>query len=146
MKRFFLTGLIGVTLIAGCASKPTEIQSTYVSPLEYRDYDCTQISMELTRVNRRTNQLHGELDEKASGDSAQMAIGMLLFWPALFFLEGGDGPQAAEYAQLKGEFDALEKAAIKKECDVGEFEKIRQARAEMAKKQEPQENLGPELP
>ncbi|MET0002695.1 MAG: hypothetical protein ABW087_03665 [Candidatus Thiodiazotropha sp.] len=101
--------------------------------------------MELRRVNRRTSQLHGQLDKKASDDAAQMGIGMILFWPALFFLEGGDGPEAAEYAQLKGEFDALEDAAIMKECGTGEFEKIRQAQAEAIKKQEP-ENLGPELP
>jgi hypothetical protein len=46
-----------------------------------------------------------------------MAVGMILFWPALFFLEGGDGPQAAEYGRLKGERDALERVAIQKKCD-----------------------------
>jgi hypothetical protein len=144
MKRLLLIGLIGL-FISGCATKPTEIQSTYVSPLEYKDYNCSQISMELRRVNRRTTSLHSELDDKASGDSAQMAVGMLLFWPALFFLEGGDGPEAAEYAQLKGEFNALEEAAIMKECNTYEFEKFRQAQAE-AVKQKTSENLGPELP
>jgi len=36
----------------------------------------------------------------------------------LFFLEGGDGPEAAEYGRLKGERDALEKVAIQKECGI----------------------------
>jgi hypothetical protein len=50
-----------------------------------------------------------------------MAVGLVLFWPALFFLEGGDGPEAAEYACLKGEVDALEQVAIQKKCDMTMF-------------------------
>ena len=70
-----------------------------------------------TRVSRRAQELYGQLDKTASNDAAQMAVGMVLFWPALFFLEGGDGPEAAEYARLKGERDALEQVAIQKHCD-----------------------------
>ena len=28
-----------------------------------------------------------------------MGVGLILFWPTLFFREGGDGPEAAEYAR-----------------------------------------------
>ena len=45
-----------------------------------------------------------------------MAVGMLLFWPALFFLEGGDSPEAAEYSRLKGEVEALNEASMLKKC------------------------------
>jgi len=45
-----------------------------------------------------------------------MALGMILFWPALFFLEGGDGPAASQYSQMKGEFEALRKASTMKKC------------------------------
>lgn len=112
--------LVGVTLavvIGGCASSPDKIQTSYVSPLQYKDHDCDQISGEMERVSRRVNELYGSLKKTADNDSAQMAVGMVLFWPALFFLEGGDGPEAAEYGRLKGERDALEKVAIQKKCD-----------------------------
>ena len=46
-----------------------------------------------------------------------MTIGLLLFWPALFWLEGGDDARAGEYAHLKGERLALEDAAVMKKCD-----------------------------
>lgn len=85
--------------------------------MHYKDYDCDQIAGELERVSRRANELHGSLKKTANNDNAQMAVGMVLFWPALFFLEGGDGPEAAEYGRLKGERDALEKVAIQKKCD-----------------------------
>lgn len=47
-----------------------------------------------------------------------MGIGLILFWPALFALEGGDGPEAAEYAQLKGDYEALRETSIVKNCTI----------------------------
>ena len=38
---------------------------------------------------------------------------MILFWPALFTLDG-DGLQAQEYARLKDEFNTLWQVAIQK--------------------------------
>ena len=104
--------------LAGCASSPDQMQTSYVSPLQYKDYDCDQVSLELERVSRRANELYGSLKKTADNDAAQMAVGMILFWPALFFVEGGDGPEAAEYSRLKGERDALEKIAVQKKCEV----------------------------
>ena len=104
-------------LAVGCATHPDKITASSVSPIAYQDYSCKQISQEISRVEREAAQLYGQLDKTASDDSAQMAVGMVLFWPALFFLEGGDGPQAAEYARLKGEKEALESVSIKKSCN-----------------------------
>jgi hypothetical protein len=42
--------------------------------------------------------LYASLKKKADNDTAQMTVGMLLLWPTLFFLEGGDGPEASEYS------------------------------------------------
>jgi len=116
MKRAFIGAALAV-FIGGCASSPDQIQTSYVSPLQYKNYDCDQIAGELERVSRRTNELYGSLKKTSDNDNAQMAAGMILFWPALFFLEGGDGPAAAEYGRLKGERDALEKVVIQKKCD-----------------------------
>jgi hypothetical protein len=38
-----------------------------------------------------------------------MAVGLILLWPTLFWLDG-DTPEAQEYAHLTGEYKALEKA------------------------------------
>ena len=115
--RNILLGAIAIASLVGCASSPDKMTAAYVSPIQYQDYDCKQIGAELTRVSRRAQELYGQLDKTASNDGAQMAVGLVLFWPALFFLEGGDGPEAAEYSRLKGERDALEQIAIQKQCD-----------------------------
>ena len=83
--------------------------------MTYQDYSCKQMQMEMQSLTRRVSEVAGQVNKTASDDNAQMGIGLVLFWPALFFLDG-DTPQANEYARLKGEFDALEEAAIQKEC------------------------------
>ena len=111
-----IAGIVG-TLLTACATHPDKMQAAYVSPVEYQNYSCEQISMEMRYVSQRATELYGTLDKEAGNDSAQMALGLILFWPALFFLEGGDDARAAEYSRLKGQRDALERAAIQKQCD-----------------------------
>jgi hypothetical protein len=45
------------------------------------------------------------------------AATIVVFWPAAFFIKG-DGATAAELGRLKGEFEALEKAAIEQRCSL----------------------------
>jgi hypothetical protein len=52
---------------------------------------------------------------------------LILFWPALFFLASGDDKKA-ELAHLKGEYEALEHAAIQKNCAVAD--ELRAAKAQ----------------
>lgn len=106
-------------LTVGCASQPNKIQASYVSPIQYKNHDCEMIAAELDMVTRRANQLYTSLKKEADADAAQMAVGLVLFWPTLLMLEGGDGPEATEYARLIGERDALERAVIMKKCDSG---------------------------
>ena len=116
MKK--ITPLFFAVFLSACASHPDKIAASSVSTMQYQDYSCKQVAAELDRVERKSNELYYRLDKTAGNDSAQMAVGMLLFWPTLFFLEGGDGPEAAEYARLKGEMEALEKVSIKKKCGI----------------------------
>ena len=142
MNKFKVLGIsiIGCLMLAGCATKPEEIQTNYVSPLKYKDYSCNQISMELDYVSKETGNLYMTLKEKANNDATQMGIGLILFWPTLFLLEGGDGPQANQYATLKGEYEALRKTMIQKDCSLDNIppspEEIVRKKKEEAKKKE----------
>jgi len=113
-----ITFLFLGVLIAGCATQPSDLPTTYVSPNQYQHYSCEQITMEMNRTSRKANELQARLKKDADNDAAQMAVGVIIFWPALFFLEGGDGPEAAEYSRLKGEFEALEEVSVQKKCGV----------------------------
>ncbi len=113
MKNILL--IVGCAVLVGCASSANEIPTQYVSPVMYDSYDCQQIGGELSRLTRKVNESAGIVEEKASSDSTTMAIGLILFWPSLFFLDG-DGVEAQEYSRLKGEYEALEVASIQKKC------------------------------
>lgn len=108
-----------ITLTAGCATTPSGLPTTYASPLQYKTYTCNQLIEEMDRISRRGATLHSTLDQKAGNDGVQLTIGMLLFWPALFLLEGGDGPDAVEYSNLKGEFEAMKAMVVQKNCTPG---------------------------
>jgi len=115
-KHLVFSVVIAV-VASGCATNPNKISAAYVSPARYKDWKCDEIDVERAHIEDRCNVLYAQLNKDAKGDAWQMGIGAVLFWPALLALEGGDGPEATEYAQLKGEYEALRKTSVSKRCD-----------------------------
>lgn len=107
--------VVALALSAGCATPPDKVSAAYVSPMQYSAYSCGQIEGELRRVQRQLVQVTGAQQKEANKDAIAMGVGLVVFWPALFFLAGDD--QKAELARLKGEYEALQSAAIRKDCD-----------------------------
>lgn len=126
-----IVSVIITIVLASCSSSPDKISAQYVSPLMYHSYDCDQISMELRRVNRRLIEVTGAQEKEADKDAVAMGVGLVLFWPALFFLAGDD--HAAELGRLKGEYEALESSAIQKRCDIAQ--ELKEAREERARRE-----------
>ena len=71
----------------------------YISPIQYKTYTCHQIGAEAQRVSQRAAQLSGVQDSKSTTDAVAMGVGLVLFWPSLFFIKG-DGQTAAELGRL----------------------------------------------
>lgn len=103
-------------ILGGCAADTTKVQSQYVSPKTYASYDCRQIGEEFGRLSRRAEEVGAVVDKMAADDQAQAFVGLVIFWPALFLLEGGDTQQMQEYARLKGQMEALETVSVQKGC------------------------------
>jgi hypothetical protein len=103
--------------IAGCASRSDNIAAAYVSPTAYASWKCDQIRDEASRLSARAAQVSGAQDAKATNDAVATGVGVVLFWPALFFIKG-DSTTAAELSRLKGEMDAIEQVSIQKRCGV----------------------------
>ena len=92
--------------------------------MKYKDYDCDQIALEGASIESRVNSLYASLDNASSKDKRNTAIGAILFWPTLFFIDG-DSPEGSEYSQLKGDYQALRTVAVQKKCELelkGNFE------------------------
>lgn len=110
--------LICVTFfLSACAQKSDDITASYVSPNEYTGYSCNQLRAEANRVASRASSAMATQDKSAQNDGTAVAVGAILFWPALFFIKG-DKATATEVASLKGQIDAIEKANIALDCGI----------------------------
>ncbi|PTM96579.1 hypothetical protein [Mycoplana dimorpha] len=112
-KLIVIAALCGA--LSACASKSDTIAASYVSSSLYMNLSCQQLAEEARSVSSRAAAAAGVQDKKAGQDAAVTAVGIVLFWPALFFTKG-DGASAAEVARLKGEMQAIEDASRKKGC------------------------------
>lgn len=102
----------------GCTKKADNIAAAYISPITYDSYTCQQVAAEMQRISSRAAQVAGIQNRKATNDQIAMGVGLVVFWPALFFLSGGNSENAAELARLKGTLDALEQVGVKKNCGI----------------------------
>ena len=116
---------VAVTLLAvlatGCASRAKDIEAAYVSPLPYQQLDCAQLQAEAERVSLRAAEVTGAQNKKATNDAVATTVGIVVFWPALFFIKG-DSATAAEVSRLKGEMNAIEQTSTAKQCGI-QFQK-----------------------
>jgi hypothetical protein len=103
--------------LAGCASKASDVTPSYISPMQYDAYNCNQLAEEAQRVSARASATAGAQDSQATKDVVATTVGVIVFWPALFFI-GGDKQNAAELGRLRGEMEAIEQASIRKKCGI----------------------------
>lgn len=115
MVKNIVTVASVVVLLAGCATNPNEISAAYVSPVLYQNLSCQQLAGEAARVSQAAAIATGQQSSQASKDAVMVGVGLVLFWPSLFFI-GGDKGSAAEIARLKGEMNAIEAANNQKNC------------------------------
>ena len=104
--------------VSACTTAPSGITAQYVSPLQYQGYSCEQLRLESQRIGARVSEVTGQQQAKADSDALAFGVGMFLFWPALFFMAGGEDKKE-ELSRLKGEHDAIQQVAIQKDCISG---------------------------
>ena len=116
-NKFLILSLVLAFIVSfacGCATHPDRIGASYVSPLQFTHLNCKQIQAEMARVSAREQEAARSQRGAAAKDKWATGIGLIIFWPALLFTMGGD--RRDELARLRGEYEALEKAAIQNEC------------------------------
>lgn len=123
LNRIKLTVVLGVMCIAmsGCASHSHELKAANVSTAGYEKLSCNELKAEITDSVNRVRDLTGVIDGQAKGDEAAVAVAMILFWPAVFAIDG-DTEESAEFSRVKGEINAMEKVAVMNNC--GEVESL----------------------
>ena len=115
MKKVVSLSLIAIVMMSGCAHKAEDISAAYVSPMRYSSYSCEQLENEMDRLSHRLSEVADAQNKAHKRDVVATTVGMVLFWPALFFLASGD--KAQELSRLKGEYDAIMEAGNRKNCE-----------------------------
>jgi hypothetical protein len=109
--------ILACLLVAGCASRSSDVKASYVSPRTYQGWSCSELTAEAQRVSVRASAAAGAQDKRRSHDAAMVGVGVVVFWPALLFTKG-DGQETAELARLKGEMSAIKQEASAKRCAI----------------------------
>jgi len=102
--------LATLAILAGCANMPTppsQITGSYTSGLRYENFDCQKLSVELDSLARRENQLIIAQEQRIKTSQTQA------FW---WGFGQGDGIEASELANVRGEKEAVRKAMEIKGC------------------------------
>ncbi|WP_297325872.1 hypothetical protein [Nitrosomonas sp.] len=117
MKRLITAVfLTAATTLSGCATSSGNYHAPYISPTQFQSYSCSELSAEIERIQTRVNQLMGKQNgDGTTNDKWTLGTDLSLSWAALFAL-GGTKEQEAEYAQLKSEYDAIQRSAYAKKC------------------------------
>ena len=108
--------LVGVVamLIGGCANMPTptsQITGSYTSGLRYDGFSCDRLSTELDSLARRENQLVVAQEQRIKSSQTQA------FW---WGFGQGDGMEASELANVRGEKESVRTAMERNGCGTGE--------------------------
>lgn len=106
--------LFSALVLVSCASKPENIDALYVSPTRYASLTCDQLNEEFREVQSRVNAMTKKQRKQRKNDKIATGVGLVVFWPALFFLMSDD--QKEELAMLKGEYEALKAVHQRKDC------------------------------
>ena len=108
-----LTVIATLTLCA-CAKAPESIAPSYVSPLSYRGYDCSQLAEESVRVSEALMTASEQQRRARANDT----LGVIFLGIPVSSLSGGN--VASQVGKLKGEEKTIRQVAMEKRCKSGE--------------------------
>ena len=112
---------------AGCGTLSKNVVPASVADQTFESYDCARLVEEARSRQVWAKRVAGVLDEKTSGSVAHA-----LTWVAFALISGGSlgapapngvpwtdtRQQEAEYARLLGEYSAIERVAMSKQCNL----------------------------
>lgn len=111
MKTHHIVALSTLTVaLTGCFNLPTQpsqISGAYVNSLKYEQFECDRLIAEADSLSRRESQLVIAQEQRLKSSKVQA------FWLGY---GQGDGIEASELANVRGEREAVRKAIEVKRC------------------------------
>lgn len=112
-----LLAIASLVALAGCSGAPKshEVSASYVSSVPYQGLTCAQLVNEAESIRRSVPGLAAAVDKHRSNQDGIEFITWVLFWPAVFAMDKGEGT-SAQLARAKGELEAVQTAMQAKRC------------------------------
>ena len=107
-----LWAAMGLILLAGGCSDSTVTRAQFVSPELYQDFTCEQLGNEGDQVARRAAEIGGTTHQSQGGPTLLGNRLVLVHWPTVL----PDTDDARRVERLRGEFEALSRAAGQRRC------------------------------
>ena len=111
MKGIYLATLVvAAVALTGCFNLPTQpsqISGAYVNSMRYEQFDCNRLNAEADSLSRRESQLAIAQEQRLKSSKVQA------FWLGY---GQGDGIEASELANVRGEREAVRKAIAINNC------------------------------
>lgn len=111
--KMTVTSFLVATTACGCmnlATKPSEITGSYTSDMKYARNSCDELGIEINSLARREDQLTTAQEQRRKSSKVQA------FWVGY---GNGDGIEASELANVRGEKEAVRRAFDKQRCETG---------------------------
>ena len=99
--------VLGLTGCFNMPTPPSQLTGSHASSLKYEDFDCEKLVSEVNSLARRENQLVIAQEQRIKTSQVQA------FW---WGFGQGDGIEASELANVRGEKEAVRKAIETKGC------------------------------
>lgn len=117
MKTKFLCAMVTMVVLSACsdAKQAEDVDATFVSADKYRGMSCSQLRTEAKRLGDSMSDLEASVDKSYKQDKNLEAVTWILFWPAMFAMDGND-EEAERLSKAKGEADAIKSAMEARGC------------------------------
>lgn len=97
------------------ANTSSELAPELVSPSMYSGMSCLQLRSEAELVKVATPALAVAVDREYKNDKALETVTWILFWPAMFAMDGNDA-EAAQLDRAKDQLEAVTRQMKNKGC------------------------------
>jgi hypothetical protein len=111
----FTVSILFSLMACSDAKTSSEVAPELVSPSMYSGMSCRQLRSEAELVKDATPALAAAVDREYKNDKALEAVTWILFWPAIFAMDGNDA-EAAQLGRAKGQLEAITRQMKNKGC------------------------------
>lgn len=105
---------VAAASLCACASAPDDVRPLYTSSVPYQELSCDQLAQKVGEIGDQVDKVTGQQTTKRRTDQAAVGVGVILFVPALLVMLTPDHKK--ELAKLKGQYEAVQRAAESKHC------------------------------